>query len=277
MELVTEVPMNHRKHSSLTSVSSIFVALTFCLGVASGQTITGRISGTVKDSSNAVVPGATVTVTNEATQIARAATTDDEGFYVVTNLPPGNYAVAVERAGFKKVLTSGNVLVADGRLTVDLTLEAGAVNETVNVTAEAGETVNTTSGEIARVVDGEQVQNLALNGRNFLQLATLVPGAPLLDFDAIAQTTSGSGTIAVNGSRSDGNKLHGSLFEFLRNDKLDARNFFATSARKLRFNNFGYSVGGPIIKNKFFFFGGQEWKYIRRTLDPARRTLPTRS
>jgi len=325
--------MNHRKHSSLTSVSSIFVALTFCLGVASGQTITGRISGTVKDSSNAVVPGATVTVTNEATQIARAATTDDEGFYVVTNLPPGNYAVAVERAGFKKVLTSGNVLVADGRLTVDLTLEAGAVNETVNVTAEAGETVNTTSGEIARVVDGEQVQNLALNGRNFLQLATLVPGAPLLDFDAIAQTTSGSGTIAVNGSRSDsnnltvdggfnllkannsapgnnvgvdfiqevkiqtsnfsaehgrqsgaainvttrsgGNKLHGSLFEFLRNDKLDARNFFATSARKLRFNNFGYSVGGPIIKNKFFFFGGQEWKYIRRTLDPARRTLPT--
>src|SRR6266545_5336642 len=333
MELVTEVPMNHRKHSSLTSVSSIFVALTFCLGVASGQTITGRISGTVKDSSNAVVPGATVTVTNEATQIARAATTDDEGFYVVTNLPPGNYAVAVERAGFKKVLTSGNVLVADGRLTVDLTLEAGAVNETVNVTAEAGETVNTTSGEIARVVDGEQVQNLALNGRNFLQLATLVPGAPLLDFDAIAQTTSGSGTIAVNGSRSDsnnltvdggfnllkannsapgnnvgvdfiqevkiqtsnfsaehgrqsgaainvttrsgGNKLHGSLFEFLRNDKLDARNFFATSARKLRFNNFGYSVGGPIIKNKFFFFGGQEWKYIRRTLDPARRTLPT--
>src|SRR6266508_5636713 len=310
MELVTEVPMNHRKHSSLTSVSSIFVALTFCLGVASGQTIT-----------------------NEATQIARAATTDDEGFYVVTNLPPGNYAVAVERAGFKKVLTSGNVLVADGRLTVALTLDAGAVNETVNVTAEAGETVNTTSGEIARVVDGEQVQNLALNGRNFLQLATLVPGAPLLDFDAIAQTTSGSGTIAVNGSRSDsnnltvdggfnllkannsapgnnvgvdfiqevkiqtsnfsaehgrqsgaainvttrsgGNKLHGSLFEFLRNDKLDARNFFATSARKLRFNNFGYSVGGPIIKNKFFFFGGQEWKYIRRTLDPARRTLPT--
>ncbi|HKC84385.1 MAG TPA: carboxypeptidase-like regulatory domain-containing protein, partial [Blastocatellia bacterium] len=92
--------MNHHKRSSLTSVSSIFVALMFCLVVASGQTITGRISGTVRDASNAVVPGATVTVTNEATQIARAATTDDEGFYVVTNLPPGNYAVAVERAGF---------------------------------------------------------------------------------------------------------------------------------------------------------------------------------
>src|SRR5262249_56337166 len=122
--------------------------------------------GTGGDGWSGVVRGASVTVTNEATQIARAATTDDEGFYVVTNLPPGNYAVAVERAGFKKVLTSGNVLVADGRLTVDATLEAGAVNEIVNVTAEAGETVNTTSGEIARGVDGAQAQNLALNGRN---------------------------------------------------------------------------------------------------------------
>lgn len=303
------------------------------LGSVHAQSVTGRISGSVRDSSNAVVLGATVTVTNQATQIFRTARTDDEGFYVVTNLPPGDYAVAVELSGFKTFVTSGNVLVADGRLTVDATLEAGQVSETVTVTADAGETVNTTSGEIARVVDGEQVQSLALNGRNFLQLVTLVPGAPLLDFDAIAQTTSNSGTIAVNGSRGDSNnltvdggfnllkannavpasnvgvdfiqevkiqtsnfsaehgrqsgaainvttrsgsnQLHGSLFEFLRNDKLDARNFFATGVRKLRFNDFGYSVGGPIIKNKFFFFGGQEWKFIRRTLNPARRTLPT--
>lgn len=311
-----------------------FITLTLALCLTlTAQSVTGRISGTVKDSSNAFVAGATVTVTNEATQISRVAMTDGEGFYVVTNLPPGSYAVAVERAGFRKVLTGGNVLVADGRSTVDVTLEAGAVSETVNVTAEAGETVNTTSGEIARVVDAQQVQNMALNGRNFLQLAMLIPGAPLLDFDAIAQTTSNSGTIAVNGSRSDsnnltvdggfnllkannsvpgnnvgidfiqevkiqttnfssengrqsgaainvttrsgGNQLHGSVFEFLRNDKLDARNFFATGVRKLRFNNAGYSVGGPIIKNRFFFFGGQEWKSIRRTLDPARRTLPT--
>src|SRR5262245_736621 len=321
--------VRHRFNAVLFSTCA---ALALCLDVEA-QSVTGRISGTVRDASKAIIPGAAVTVTNEATQIARTAQTDEEGFYVVTNLPPGSYTVSVERAGFKKVLTSGNVLVADGRATVDVLLEAGHVNETVTVTAEAGETVNTTSGELARVVDGQQVQNLALNGRNFLQLATLIPGAPLLDFDAIAQTTSNSGVIAVNGSRSDtnnltvdggfnllkannsvpsnnvgmdfiqevriqtsnfsaehgrksgaginvitrsgGNKLHGSLFEFLRNDKLDARNFFATSARKLRFNNFGYSVGGPIIKNKFFFFGGQEWKYIRRTLDPARRTLPT--
>jgi len=302
-------------------------------GPVHAQSVTGRISGSVRDASNAVVTGATVTITNQATRIPRTTRTDDEGFYVVTNLPPGDYTVAVEHTGFKTFVTSGNVLVADGRLTVDAALEAGQVTETVTVTAGAGETVNTTSGEIARVVDSEQVQSLALNGRNFLQLATLVPGAPLLDFDAIAQTTGGGGAIAVNGSRGDSNnltvdggfnllkannsapannvgvdfiqevkiqtsnfsaehgrqsgaainvttrsgsnQLHGSAFEFLRNDKLDARNFFATGVRRLRFNDFGYSVGGPIIKNRFFFFAGQEWKYIRRTLDPARRTLPT--
>jgi Carboxypeptidase regulatory-like domain len=325
--------MHHAERRLFASLCCFFIVLLFCLIVVNGQTITGRISGTVKDTSNGVLPGATVAVTNEATQITRMATTDEEGFYVITNLPPGNYTVAIEHGGFKKALTKNNVLVADGRLTVDATLEAGQVSETITVTAAAGETVNTTSGEIARVVDGEQVVNLALNGRNFLQLATLIPGAPLLDIDAIAQTTGGGGNISINGSRNDsnnltvdggfnllkannsapgnnvgvdfiqevkiqtsnfsaehgrqsgaainvttrsgGNQIHGSVFEFLRNDKLDARNFFATNVRKLRFNDFGYSAGGPIIKNKFFFFGGQEWKYIRRTLDPARRTLPT--
>src|SRR6266540_3199603 len=91
MELVTEVPMNHRKHSSLTSVSSIFVALMFCLVVASGQTITGRISGTVKDSSNAVVPGATVTVTNKATQTVRATFVFP---YTIETTAPGTAAPA---------------------------------------------------------------------------------------------------------------------------------------------------------------------------------------
>jgi hypothetical protein len=76
-------------------------------------------------------------------------------------------------------------------------------------------------------------------------------------------------------TRTGGNQLHGSLFELLRNDKLDARNLFAADVGKLRFNDFGYSAGGPIIKDRMFYFGGQEWKYIRRTLDPVRCTLPT--
>ena len=99
---------------------------------------------------------------------------------LVTNLPPGNYTVSVEHQGFKKLLKVGYVLTADGRLTVDLALEPGAVSESVTVTAANTETINKTSGEVARVIDGQQVRELALNGRNYLQLTTLIPGAPAL-------------------------------------------------------------------------------------------------
>ena len=311
------------------------VLLLMCLGlVAQGQTIFGRISGTVTDSSGAVVPNAAVTITNSATNLVRNATTDDGGFYTVTNLPVGTYTVTVERSGFKKFNQTDNSLTADQRLTVNVSLEAGAVSETVDVTTVAGETVNTTSGEVARVVDKRQVQNLALNGRNYMQLVTLIPGAAILDEDQLALTTSLSiSQAAINGNRpnynslsvdggfnmdsgsnnsqvnnvgidfieevkiqtsnfsaeygrnagaavnivtrSGSNSYHGSVYEFLRNDKLDARSFFSPVRQKLRFNNFGWNFNGPIWKDKLFFFGGQEFKYIRQDSAPVRRTLPT--
>ncbi|HJZ69886.1 MAG TPA: TonB-dependent receptor, partial [Blastocatellia bacterium] len=246
------------------------------------QTNVGRISGTVTDTSGAVIPDATVIITNEATKLTRTVTTDDKGFYVVTNLPVGSYTVAAEQKGFKKAVKSDNNLVADGRLTVDFELEAGAVTESVTVSASAGETVNTTSGEVARVIDTSQVQELALNGRNYMQLTTLIPGAPLLNDDQLGLMTglsvnqpingnrgnanlltvdggfnldSGSNNSQINNvgvdfirevkiqtsnfsaeygrnsgasinivTRSGSNKFHGSAFEFLRNDKLDANN-----------------------------------------------------
>src|SRR5215813_9652358 len=161
---------------------SLVVALVLIgyISVMAQMTTVGRISGTVTDSSKAAVAGTTIAVTNEVTAEARTATTDDSGFYVVTNLPVGSYRVLAERQGFRKELKSGYQLSADARLTVDFVLQPGDVTETVNVTAgTAGETVNTVSGEISRVIDGEQVQDLALNGRNFIQLASLVPGVAL--------------------------------------------------------------------------------------------------
>jgi hypothetical protein len=303
-------------------------------GTINAQTIVGRISGTVTDASGAIIPGVTVTVTNEATKLTRTATTDDSGFYVVTNLPVGTYTVSVENKGFKKVSKTGYDLVADGRLTVDFTLEAGDVAETVEVISAVGETVNTTSGEVARVIDREQVQNLALNGGNYMQLASLIPGAALLNDDQLDLTTSLSVTgQSVNGNRGNtnnltvdggfnldsgsngsqinnvgidfiqevniktsnfsaeygrnsgasinvvtragGNQFHGGAFHEFRNDVLDARSFFAPQRRKLRYNHFGWNFGGPIIKDKFFFFGGMEWKYIRRDTEPTRRSMPT--
>ena len=313
----------------------VVLVLSAAFGV-SGQATSGRISGTVTDSSGAVIPNAAVTVTNSATNLVRTAVTDDSGFYTVTNLPVGTYSVQVERTGFKKANQTDNALTADTRLTINITLEAGAVSETVEVSTAAGETVNTTSGEVARVVDRRQVQNLALNGRNYMQLVTLIPGAVILDEDQLALTTSLSiSQASINGNRSNynslsvdggfnmdsgsnnsqinnigidfiqevkiqtsnfsaeygrnagaavnivtrggGNEYHGTVFEFLRNDKLDARRFFAPVRQKLRFNNFGWNFNGPIKKDKFFFFAGQEFKYIRQDADPARRNMPTRA
>lgn len=326
---------NHRSSvSTLFTVGAVILLVALAAASASGQTNFGRISGTVTDSSGAVLPNANVTVRNSATNQERTAVTDSEGFYTVTNLPVGSYTVSVEQTGFKKAVLTGNVLAADTRLTVNVALDPGSVSETVEVSTAAGETVNTTSGEVARVVDKRQVQNLALNGRNYMQLVTLIPGAAILDEDQLALTTSLSiSQAAINGNRpnynslsvdggfnmdsgsnnsqvnnvgidfiqevkiqtsnfsaeygrnagaavnvvtrSGGNDYHGSVYEFIRNDALDARNFFSPVKPKLRFNNFGWNFNGAIVKDKLFFFGGQEYKYIRQDAPPVRRILPT--
>ncbi|HTM26130.1 MAG TPA: carboxypeptidase-like regulatory domain-containing protein, partial [Vicinamibacterales bacterium] len=169
---------------------------------AAAQTNTGRISGTVADSSGGVLPGVSVTATNEGTGLTRTSTTDGQGGYVFVDLPVGTYTVKTELSGFKGSVKTGYTLNADGRVTVDFKLEVGSVSESVQVTA-AGETVNTTSGEVARVVDREQVQNLALNGRNYMQLATLIPGSPVLDTNALDIMTGLGINTSVNGSRTN--------------------------------------------------------------------------
>src|SRR5436309_3233800 len=107
--------------------------LACCAAHVGAQTIFGRISGTVKDATGAVVPAATVTVTNTATNLTRTASTDEDGFYTVTNLPVGTYTVSAEQKGFKRAVQGGNALGADARLTVDLALEPGELSESVQV------------------------------------------------------------------------------------------------------------------------------------------------
>src|SRR5436189_1300364 len=175
---------------------------------AAAQTNTGQISGTIKDSSGGVLPGVTVTVTNVGTNIARTAVTDEKGAYVVSSLPVGTYTVSAELQGFRKIERTGFDLAADGRLTADFNLAVGSLTETVQVQAVRGEVVNRTSGEIARVIDGAQVKELALSGRNYLELASLIPGAVQIDDDQMALTTSlGTGGTIINGSRGNTNSL----------------------------------------------------------------------
>ncbi len=183
------------------------LAIALCLApTARAQTTTGRISGTVVDSSGAVLPGVSVTATETATRFTRSAVTDARGSYVFVDLPQGAYNVVAELAGFKKGVKNGYSLVADGRVTVNFSLAVGAMSEVVEVTAP-GETVNTMSGEVSRTVDREQVQNLALNGRNYMQIATLIPGAPVLDTNALDIMTGLGINTSVNGSRTNASLL----------------------------------------------------------------------
>src|SRR6266850_868917 len=324
----------------LGRLALLFAVLVLGAPIVGAQGTGGRISGTVVDSSGAVLPGATVTIVQDQTKLTRSATTDKDGAFLFVSLPVGSYTVSAELFGFRKEVKSGFTLVSDGRVTADFALPVGQVSEVVTVTV-TGEQVNTTSGEIARVVDREQVQNLALNGRQYLQLASLIPGSPLLDgnLNALDIMTGLGINTSVNGSRanaslltvdggfnmdsgsnnsqisnvgidfieevsiktanfsaeygrnsganinvvtrSGSNDFSGSAYEYHRNDGLDGNDFFSNARgvdkARLRYNDFGWSLGGPIQKNKLFFFAGEEWKKIRRFTTPALRTLPTRA
>jgi hypothetical protein len=318
-----------------TAVFAFAVLLTtWLVGPAAAQSIFGRITGTVTDSQGGAVSGVKITIINEETKLDRHTTTDPNGYYVASDLPVGVYSVIAEQPGFKTVKKTGNDLVAGARLTIDVALQIGAVSQLVEVAAVA-ESINTTSGELARTIDSKQVQSVALNARNYMQLLSLTPGTALTVDDQLSLTTSlAINNQSVNGNRPDSNALsvdggfnmdsgsnasqvnnvgidfirevaikssnfsseygrnsgasinvvtrsggdsyHGSVFEFIRNDKLDARNP-APGALKgpLRFNDFGWDVGGPIKRGKLFFFAGEEWKRIRVTASPQTRTVPT--
>jgi hypothetical protein len=310
---------------------------------ALAQTVTGEIRGTVRDSSGGVLPGVTVTVTHTQTGLTRSETTGDQGSYVFPSLPIGGYVVVAELQGFRKAEKTGFELRPDGRVTADFTMSIGALTETVTVEASRGDTVNRTSGEVSRVVDGETVRSLALSGRNYLELASLIPGAVMLDDDQMAVTTGlGTGGTIINGNRGNSNSLTvdggfnldsgsngsminnvgidfidqvsiqtsnfaadkgrnagasinvvtksgtnkygGSVFTTYRNDKFHTANHFApldANGKKIKakevFHSPGGGFGGPIMRNKLFFFAGVEFKSLDRQESPLLRLLPTRA
>src|SRR6266852_3768095 len=316
------------------AVFALAAVLTLVVDRTAAQSIFGRIAGTVTDSQGGMVAGAKITIVNEETKLERQTTTDSNGYYVASDLPVGVYSVIAEQSGFKTLKKTGNDLVAGARMSVDLSLVVGEVSQRVEVAATA-ETINTTSGELARVIDSNQVRTVALNARNYMQLLSLTPGTALTVDDQLSLTTSlAINNQSVNGNRPDSNALsvdggfnmdsgsnasqvnnvgidfirevaikssnfsaeygrnsgasinvvtrsggdsyHGTVFEFIRNEKLDAKNP-APGALKtpLRFNDFGWDFGGPIKHGKLFFFAGEEWKRIRLTATPQTRTVPT--
>ncbi|MEZ5354788.1 MAG: TonB-dependent receptor [Bryobacteraceae bacterium] len=181
-----------------------FVAPVLLLGLAAAclwaQSDTAQLTGTVRDTSQAVIANANVTVRNEATGVERKASTNETGYYIVTSLPPGFYTVSVEAAGFKRAVTTQNKLDPSVAASVDVTLDVGAVTETVEVVA-AAVSLQSETATVGKLVQGEQIKNLMLNGRNPLYLALLKPGVRggALSGFSFGLTNAG---LSINGSRS---------------------------------------------------------------------------
>ena len=318
------------KRSALWSLLTALIAA-LLLGPLSAhaQKITGTISGTVTDTSGAAVPGAVVTATNTATAQAFNATTDAQGNYTIAELPDSKYDVSISAGNFKEFRVQNAIVHVDTTTTVDAQLQVGSVSETVTVQANALQ-VQTDSASLGVTVDGTQVRELPLNGRNFVQLTQLQPGVSAANgFQNTGKGLNGGVDMSVNGNpttnnlflvdgvnnndvgsnrtiliypsneaiaefkmllnsygpeygqasgsvisiitRSGTNSFHGSVFYNGRNDALNTYTFFSApnagkglplnGKDKQRRNDWGYSIGGPIHKDKLFFFWSQEWNH----------------
>ena len=195
--------MNSREHKPAKAVNhyrfmrhAILLVAVICLSPAwisssnAQQAVTASLRGIVKDPNGALVPGSRVSATQKDTGITRETTTNAEGFYVLSNLPPGSYEVKVEATGFKDKISATPVTLLVGQsVTLDTTLELGTVGETVDLVGEMP-LVETSNSAVDGVIDQREVESLPLNGRNFLELALLIPGnSPAPNFDPTKTNT----------------------------------------------------------------------------------------
>ncbi|MBP6824368.1 MAG: carboxypeptidase regulatory-like domain-containing protein, partial [Acidobacteria bacterium] len=234
----------------ITKLSSlIFLALALTAS-AFAQTTSGSISGNVADPNQAAVAGATITLSNESKAFSVSATTDKEGRFVFPTLSPGTYKLSVEAKGFKKAERTGILLVANDKLTLsDLALEVGATSETVTVTAEATQ-VQSESAERSYAVQGEIVQNIAVNGRSFVNLASIATGVV---FNNNVGNSDAITNVSANGLRTSANNLQldgVAIVDTGNNGTMIAVNLDAIAEFKVLTSNyqaeFGRSAGAQI-------------------------------
>ena len=196
---------------SWVQASLLLLSIGLLVGVHAQSSTTGNITGTVRDPQGAAVPKAEVTITDEKTGASRTVTATEDGFYNATSLPAGMYSISTAPSGFKKTITNGVELHVNENKTVNLDLQVGAVTETVTVTSESTP-VELRSGEVSSLISEKQVTELPLNGRNYAQLALMVPGvSPVTQAGAGgAFATRGTGLnagvdMSVNGNQSNTN------------------------------------------------------------------------
>jgi len=310
--------------------------------VLPAQTSTATISGTVSDTQGARLADTRITITNVATGVTTSSSTSQSGSYSVSSLPIGSYKVEAQKEGFKTSVQGPIVLTVGQDAVVQFALTVGQVTETVEVAADVP-TVDTNSSAVGFLVGEQQVRELPLNGRNFIQLTLLTPGIQpvpqentegastlvpfgfgspqrfsvaggrpqgelflidgtdtagvwgngtganlvgttlgvdgIAEFEVLTNTYAaqygGNGAVVNAAIRSGTNAYHGSAYEFARNSAMDARNYFDPLSGTLPFsrNQFGGTFGGPIKKNKTFFFGNYEGLWQNLTV-PVKTIVP---
>ncbi|MEZ5353215.1 MAG: TonB-dependent receptor [Bryobacteraceae bacterium] len=293
-------------------------------GAAFAQTDTATITGLITDTSGAAVPEASVQAVNRANGLIYRATSNESGAYVITALPVAAYEIEFTKQGFQTVKRADVALHAGDRARIDLQLTVGAVSEVVEVSG-AVPLLQAETSSLDQVIENATIVNMPLNGRNYQQLALLVPGVlpsrarnfvtdafsvnganmwqnqfvmdgadnnnystgvviasnqvvkPSVDaiqefkidtHNISAEFGRGGGGVIQVTTKSGTNEFHGALFEFLRNDKLDANDFFNSGRAKppFRLNQFGGTIGGPIRRDRTFFFASHQGTRIREKL-----------
>ncbi len=307
--------MNFQRHARLSGLVVLMALLVGVQGTALAQTGAASITGLVTDSSGAAAPGVSVTATNQATNVGYTAVSNEAGNYTITSVLVGTYVVKASLQGFKTATTRPIALEAKQIARLDFRLEVGALEDTLEVTAQSP-VLQTESATVGEVISGNTVQTLPLNGRNVGQLALLLPGTVTynprgftnigsvnmnrpfvngnreqtnnftvdgLDVnetidnrvayqpnpDAIAEISietnnyaadvgNVGGAFISNVIKSGSNSVHGSVFEFYRNSDFDANtwesNRSSAPRQERKQHIYGATLGGPIVKDKLFFF-----------------------
>src|SRR5208337_328919 len=344
---VTMVQVENRGRHGTCVAQALLALLLFVWPwlTSTAQVAYGSIAGRISDSSGAVVKGASVTLTDLGTDESRVSTTNSDGDYRFVNLVPGKYRIDVKAAGFKLFSRDQVDIRVDTVLRIDAALAVGSLNESIEI-REQTPLLDTQDSSVGQVIEGRQVQETPLNGRNVMNLLALVPGVipqggtqgstagnytQSGDFTNVA----GFGNYQISGglagqnafffdgstlnevmsndtvlvptqdtvqefrvvtsvpspeigalaggavsftSKSGSNAFHGSLYEYLRNTVLDANNFFnnlsGVPRPQLVQNQFGATIGGPIVKNRTFFFFNYE-RFTRRNGIPFSGRVPT--
>jgi Carboxypeptidase regulatory-like domain len=311
---------------------TLLAFLVLFTSAALAQLTTADILGTVTDATGAVVPNANIVLTNLGTNEKRTTQSNASGDYNFTLLPVGHYSVSIQATGFEASITKDLSVEAGDRARNDVHLQAGSANTVVEVTAQTP-LLQADNATVSSTVTAKAVQDLPLNGRNFVQLVDLVPGANPGSGNSLSsggrpddRRTNAAG-LSVNGqdeslnnwvvdgiddnervigsigvkpnvegineitietnsyapeagrtaggvinivTKSGTNQFHGSVYEYFRNDMFDGRNFFQSTGRKpeLRQNQYGASIGGPIFRDKtFFYFDYEGFRQVSGTTD----------